>query len=331
MITTAVRSARSMARGAPQLSAARWCGRRPPGEACERNVSSESIATSAQASSGARPCPSCGAALADDQRYCLECGERRPPTSNLLAASHPAGTFGPQGAARPPTPPATTPPARGEGSAGRQNALLVLAGVGVLLLAMGVGVLIGRSGNGKQGAAAPQVISVASTPAATPAAAEPTFSSDWSSSTSGYTVQLQALPVSSTKVSAVQAAKAAASAKGAKGVGALRSEDFSSLKAGSYVIYSGVYHTKAEAEKALRSLKKSFPSATVIKVSGSAGAAASEPTSASEAAEEAKEGNVVGQSLSHPAPPSVVQQNHNSKGRSFEQKSKNLPNVISTG
>jgi hypothetical protein len=252
--------------------------------------------------------------------------------SGLLAASHPSGAFGSAGAATPPAPPKPpTSPAKGEGSAARQNALLVLAGVGVLLLAMGVGVLIGRSGAGKQGPAAPQVVSVASTPAATPAAAEATFSSDWPSGTSGYTVQLQALPVSSTKVRAVEAAKTAASAKGAKSVGALRSEDFSSLKAGSYVIYSGVDHTKAQAEKALRSLKKSFPTASVIKVSASAGAAASEPASASEAAEEAKEGKAVGQSLSHPAPPSVVQQNHNSKGRSFEQKSKNLPNVISTG
>jgi SPOR domain len=251
--------------------------------------------------------------------------------SGLLAASHPGGAFGPAGAASPPTPSTPPTPVRGEGSAARQNALLVLAGVGVLLLAMGVGVLIGRSGTGKQAPAAAQVISVASTPGATPAAAEPAFSSDWASGTSGYTVQLQALPVSSTKVSAIEAAKSAASAKGAKGVGALRSEDFSSLKAGSYVIYSGVYHTKAQAEKALRALKKSFPTASVIKVSGSAGAAASEPTSASEAAEEAKEGNAVGQSLSHPAPPSVVQQNHNSKGHNFEQKSKSLPNVISTG
>jgi hypothetical protein len=294
-------------------------------------LSSESIATSAQPASGA--CASCGAALADDQRYCLECGERRPPMSALLAASHPAGAFGPAGAsgpagATPPSPPAPPRPVKGEGSAARQNALLVLAGVAVLLLAMGVGVLIGRSGTGKQAPVAPQVVSVASTPAASPAAAEATFSSDWPSGASGYTVQLQALPVSSTKVSAVAAAKAAASAKGAKGVGALRSEEFSSLKPGSYVIYSGVYHSKAQAEKALRSLKKSFPGASAIKISASAGAARA--TSASEAAEEAKEGNAVGQSLSHPAPPSVVQ-NHSRKGRNFEKESKNLPNVISTG
>jgi hypothetical protein len=268
--------------------------------------------------------------MAEDQRYCLECGERRPPTSALLAASHPAGAFGPPGAsAAGPSPPSLPPPARRDREPG-QNALLVLAGVGVLLLAMGVGVLIGRAGAGKQAPAPPQVVSVASGPATTPAAAEPSFSDDWPAGTTGYTVQLRALPVSSTSVNAVQAAKAAAGAKGAKRVGALRSEDFPSLKPGSYVIYSGVYHTKAQAEKALRSLKQSFPGASVIKVSSSAGGAGG-AVSAGEAAEEAKEGHVVGQSLSHPAPPSVVQNLHGTKGKGYELKSKNLPNVISTG
>jgi hypothetical protein len=292
-------------------------------------VSSEPIARSAQPAGRTRACSLCGATLADDQRYCLQCGERRPPTSSLLAASHPAGAFGPSGATPPAPPAAATSPAGGEGSAARQNALLVLAGVGVLLLALGVGVLIGRSSVGKQGSLAPQVVSVASTPAASPAAAEATFSSDWPSGTSGYTVQLQMLPASSTKVSAVEAAKAAASAKGAKGVGALRSDDFSSLKAGSYVIYSGVYHTKAQAQRALGSLKKSFPGATVIKVSGSSGAGtASSPAEAAEEAKEASKG--VGQAISKPAPPSVLK-NHNRKGRNFEKDSKNLPDVISTG
>ncbi|HEV2980986.1 MAG TPA: hypothetical protein VGX51_06110 [Solirubrobacteraceae bacterium] len=291
-------------------------------------MSSEPIATSAQPASGTRACSSCGAVLAEDQRYCLECGERRPPMSGLLAASHPAGAFGPAGAA-PAAQPPPTPSPTGDGSASRQNALLVLAGVGVLLLAMGVGVLIGRSSAGKQSSAPAQVVSVASTPAATPAAAEPAFSSDWPPGTSGYTVQLHALPVSSTKVTAVQAAKTAAAAKGAKGVGTLRSEEFSTLKAGSYVIYSGVYYTKAEAEKAQHSLRKSFPAASVIKISGAGGASGA--TSPGEAAEEAKEaGKGVGQALSKPAPPSVVH-SHGKKGRNFERESKNLPNVISTG
>jgi hypothetical protein len=258
--------------------------------------------------------------LADDQRYCLECGERRAPvSSSLLGGSPPAGLQ----AAAPAAGPAPEPPPAAPGG-GRSSTLTVIAGVGVLLLAMGVGVLIGRSAGSRQPAASPQVITVAgtpSTPASTPT--EASFSDSWPSGTSGYTVQLQALPQAGTKVSEVEAAKGAAAAKGAKGVGALKSEDFSSLKAGNYVIYSGVYHKRSEAQTALRALKKSFPAASVISVSSKG--------QASSASEPPAGGSGVGQSFSHPAPPSVVENAHKSKGQSFEQKSKNLPNVISTG
>jgi hypothetical protein len=284
-------------------------------------VSTESIATPRESEGGSTPCAACAAPMAKDQRYCLHCGERRIATSSFLQSGHPANGLG----ARPPAaPPAPAPGQRPDG--GRWNALTVIAGVGVLLLAMGVGVLIGRAGNSKSSAAAPAVVTVAQTPAAgTPASSEPTFTDDWPAGTSGYTVQLQTLPQSTTKVSAVQAAKAAASAKGAKNVGALRSEDFSSLTAGNYVIYSGTYHKKAEAQKALGALKRSFPGASVISVS------ASRPAKASSAAEESAGSAGGGPNINKPAPPSVVEHLHNSKGQSYEQKSKNLPNVISTG
>jgi hypothetical protein len=191
---------------------------------------------------------------------------------------------------------------------------------------MGVGVLIGRSaGSGGGRAAGPAVVSVASptAPAAANAAtSESSFKSSWPAGTSGYTVQLQTLPLSGTKVSAVEAAKAAASAKGAKNVGALKSEDFSSLEGESYVIYSGVYHKRAEARKALGVIRTG---AKVIAVSnkggGAAAAGAKEPLPPAKA----------NPSYSHPAPPSVVESLHKTKGQSYEQHSKNLPNVISTG
>jgi hypothetical protein len=261
--------------------------------------------------------------MADDQRYCLECGERRaPPSSSLLGGQPPAGLQQSRSAGD--LPPPQTP--AGAYGAARNNTVTLLAGVGVLLLAMGVGVLIGRSAAPKQTAAAPQVISVASTPSAqasTPT--EASFSDSWPAGTSGYTVRLQTLPQSGTKVSDVEAAKAAATGKGAKGVGALRSEDFSSLKPGGYVIYSGTYHKRAEAEKALRALKKTFPGASVIAVSNAGKSSSAEPP------ETPSGGSGVGQSFTHPAPPSVVENLHKSKGQGFEQKSKNLPNVISTG
>lgn len=78
-------------------------------------------------------CANCGSALAPDQRYCLECGERR-------------------GQARFSAEPSTKgQPVAREESARRagprfSSASTLIAGVGTLLLAMGIGVLIGRSG-----------------------------------------------------------------------------------------------------------------------------------------------------------------------------------------
>ncbi len=95
------------------------------------------------------PCPHCGTALARDQRYCLECGAPRTYLGGMLLERLQAPSAQP---AQPPQAPWQ-----------RGNALTLVAGVGVLLLAMGVGVLIGRSGGSDSSAAAApaQVISVA--------------------------------------------------------------------------------------------------------------------------------------------------------------------------
>jgi hypothetical protein len=189
-------------------------------------------------------------------------------------------------------------------------------------------VLIGRSGGKSSGAAAaPQVITVSSAPSAGTAPAAEPFTGDWPAGSTGYTVQLQALPTASTQVSAVQAAKSAAEGKGAKAVGALKSDEFAGLPAGSYIVYSGKYTKKSEASKALGPLKKNFSEAKVVQIGAGAGAAAkSSGTGASGAS---KSG--VGSSPSNPAPPSVVEDLRKSKGKSYEEKSKNLPDVISTG
>jgi len=232
----------------------------------------------------------------------------------------------------PPAPPPAPPlaPGANAGPPQRNATLTVIAGVGVLLLAMGVGVLIGRAGAPRQTTTpAAQVITVGS-PASTGSAgaAEASFTGDWPAGTSGYTVQLQTLPQAGTAVSAVEAAKSAAAAKGAKAVGALKSEEFSSLASGSYVIYSGVYHAKAQAEKALAALRKSFPGAKVVKVSNGAS-----PSSGSAGSSEAPSSSsgAPGSSESHPAPPSVLNTEKGAKGKSYEEKSKNLPDVVETG
>jgi hypothetical protein len=276
--------------------------------------------------------------MAADQRYCLECGERRAVMSSVLLGGPPPRSEAEPGAsASPPARPPDSAIAPGPDDRGRGNALSVIAGVGVLLLAMGVGVLIGRSSASTK-TPPPQVITVGSVGSAASGATSgdeastASFTSDWPSGTSGYTVQLQTLPQSGT-VSAVEAAKTAASTKGAKNVGALKSEEFSSLGGANYVIYSGVYHKRSEAQNALEGLKRSFAGATVIKVSNGGEGSGSSSSESSTPSEQggASHHSGVGYSLSKPAPPTVVKKESTKKGQSYEQESKNLPNVISTG
>ncbi|HVC08165.1 MAG TPA: hypothetical protein VND98_11350 [Solirubrobacterales bacterium] len=101
-------------------------------------------------------CPACGALMAADQRYCVECGQRRgDPRLPFMDAVVLMDTVikGPRQAAPPPP-----PKKRRRMSA---NATLV-AGIGTLLLALGVGVLIGRSGerSGSSASTTPVVVKV---------------------------------------------------------------------------------------------------------------------------------------------------------------------------
>jgi hypothetical protein len=100
-------------------------------------------------------CGSCGAPLAGDQRYCLECGARsgdpRLPFMDAVVLMD---------AVKQPRQAPPPPPKKKRGGISPNAALI--AGVGTLLLALGIGVLIGRSGNHEvaQTAVAPQVITV---------------------------------------------------------------------------------------------------------------------------------------------------------------------------
>lgn len=101
-------------------------------------------------------CPSCSAAVAPDQRYCLHCGQRcGEPRLPIMNATTFMDTI-----KRPAAKPAA--PAKPKRRRMSPNAALI-AGVGTLLLAMGVGVLIGRSGDNQTTAStpvAPQIIKV---------------------------------------------------------------------------------------------------------------------------------------------------------------------------
>lgn len=217
--------------------------------------------SSAPEASTTEPCAHCGAALAHDQRYCLECGAPRTFLSGLqqldglraAAAGYPAPSTIPPHPAMvapygpPPYPYLPGAPAAGGARWGGPAGLI--AGVGVLLLAMGVGVLIGRSGSSSaKGAAIPpaQVITV--------------------------------------------------DQSGSAGAGAAE---------------AGESESSAKAPNGKHSSKKSAPK--------------------SESSGKAGSGNGVGESIQKPAPPSVLKNEKSKSGSSFEQKSKNLPNVISTG
>lgn len=101
-------------------------------------------------------CASCGAALAPDQRYCLQCGQRcgepRLPFMDAVVLM--------DAVAQPVSVP--MPAAKKKKRSGVSPNAALIAGVGTLLLALGIGVLIGRSGHQEvaQTAAAPQIIKV---------------------------------------------------------------------------------------------------------------------------------------------------------------------------
>ncbi|HEU4707294.1 MAG TPA: zinc ribbon domain-containing protein [Solirubrobacterales bacterium] len=109
-------------------------------------------------------CPSCGATLAPDQRYCLNCGRRRGdprlPFMDAVVFME-SSRRRPQDQAQAAAGPPPAPDRRPLLSA---NASLV-AGVATLILAIGVGVLIGRSGDSgssNAGNAAPQILTIPS-------------------------------------------------------------------------------------------------------------------------------------------------------------------------
>jgi hypothetical protein len=95
-------------------------------------------------------CSNCQASLASDQRYCVNCGQRRGKSrfsAGSLAATAVASA----------TPPPQHPaPPRSRVSAGTT----LVAGVATLLLAMGVGVLIGHNSSSPARAPAQQIITV---------------------------------------------------------------------------------------------------------------------------------------------------------------------------
>jgi hypothetical protein len=248
------------------------------------------------------PCPDCGAPMAADQRYCLSCGARR---------GGPRVPFAP--AARVALQPADRVP----GGPGREWTPLAAIGlVAVIALILVAGVLIGRGGDSGKS----QIVRIGGSgttggqATAGGTAKTAAFTSDWPSGKEGYTVELGVLKKDGTTPDQVSAAKDDASGKGAKKVGALDSDDYKSLPGGQYVIFSGVYGSKAAASKALGGLRGQFPHAKVVKVGSSAGGgqAASSGTGGKGEAKVSKQ---------------QLQQLNSLSGDAYVKKSKKLPDT----
>ncbi len=135
-------------------------------------------------------CAMCGATLAADQRYCVECGQRCGP-SRLPFALNEAPAQSAQTKA--------SPASRSRKPRASVNATLI-AGIGTLLLALGIGVLIGKLGSDSTSSKpAVQVVTVAGGAAAGTAA-----------------TGAESSPTSSAASGAAKTGAAAAAAKSAK-------------------------------------------------------------------------------------------------------------------
>ena len=122
-----------------------------------------------------------------------------------------------------------------------------------------------------QGGAAP----TSGTAAAAGAQPVGSVSEDWPSGKSAYTIELGTLDKSGATSATVTSAKSQASGKGAPAIGALDGDAHGGTPTGKYIIYSGIYASKKQADAAAAKLKKNFPGAIVLHVtpqgSGSGG------------------------------------------------------------
>ena len=157
-------------------------------------------------------CPVCGAHLAVDQRYCVECGTRRGAPRFALASSSVGATTSAASASRPPA----------SGGVGARitrwtSSASLLLGLLILLVALGIGVLIGHNGNPKQTASRPATVivngggssGVASAGASTTAAATGVSSAS-SSGTSGGSSATKSSTKKASSTKSSSATKAAA-------------------------------------------------------------------------------------------------------------------------
>lgn len=200
-------------------------------------------------------CPRCGAAHGPDQEYCLECGYRLAPGG---------GTAGRLGSAW----------VRRFGWYPGDWIWRVLLGFVIAVAGATAAIVLAdadaenqtivatEGGPPQAPTTAPQTATVTlpsvstagppevptAPPPATTTAPRPGSLIPWPAGQSGYTVVLESLPVNSGRSLALERARAASRA-GLPEVGVLDSNGFSSLHPGYYVVFSGIYSSRSEADQ----------------------------------------------------------------------------------
>jgi hypothetical protein len=225
----------------------------------------------APAPTGDPLCPRCGAPGSAGQEYCLACGYRLQPRSRAfgrLAAAwqrrlgwYPGDWIWP-----------------------------VLLGLVIAVAGAGAAIALADAGAGRPPMVATEggrphaatttpptaTVAVPTVPAGTPGASVPTATTppptqttgprrgalvSWPATSSGFTVVLESVPTSGGRSVAVARARAASRA-GLPQVGVLDSSRYSSLHPGYYVVFSGIYSSRAEAERGrLAAAAKGFTAA----------------------------------------------------------------------
>lgn len=225
------------------------------------------------------PCQECGAPLERRQRYCINCATRRADVSNpasryFAAASRQRRKSAAVASAPPPN----------AGSGAKTAGVFFFA---LLPIAVAVGVIVGRSGSGtdeeallaalRDGNATASVASSDAGKAEIVSSSTDLLASDFTLD-DGFTVQLGLLPIETTDQVAADEATAEAEDKGASEVGIINPGDYATTPdqgQDSYILYSGEFKSRGDAEKGLADLKKDFPDAEVIEVRSSAAAGGS--------------------------------------------------------
>jgi hypothetical protein len=221
-------------------------------------------------------CPECGTAYEPLQEYCLECGARLPVNQGVVgvlsAAWHRRLAWYPGDWIWPTLAVAVVAVAAGAvaiavGAGRKHGSSLIVATHNRVTVGPGAATGTVRITTGKL--PTPPEPTTKAPPAAVPPSTpkpSPNAILRWPAGKTGWTVVLESIPVANGRADAVARARKA-KADGLTQVGILDSSNYSSLHAGYYAIFAGVYGSRPEANSASSNAhEQGFPDAYVAQV-----------------------------------------------------------------